>query len=60
MAGVGPTDLFSFERDLGTGVFFGRSDFNGDGELDVRDLSKFLVLMGRGESAQGCGSGYCP
>jgi hypothetical protein len=58
--GMGATDLFSFNRDLGTGMFFGRSDFNGDGQLDVRDLSKFLVLMGSGNSAAGSSAGYCP
>ncbi len=60
MPGMGATDLFSFVRDLGSGMFFGRSDFDGSGALDVRDLSKFLVVMGTGQSSLGSASGYCP
>ena len=37
--GMEVTDLTAFLVDLGTGMFFGRSDYFQDGLIDVRDFS---------------------
>lgn len=56
--GMEVTDLSAFLKDLGTGFYFGRSDFNQGGSLEVVDLSVFLSKLGTGFSANG--STYCP
>lgn len=58
--GMGITDLYSFLRDLGSGSYFGRSDYDWNQRLDVADLSVFLHCMGMGGSAAGSSAGYCP
>ncbi len=59
MPGVDVTDVTAFLKDLGSGTYFGRSDFSGNGSLDLVDFSLLLAKLGAGTSAQGCG-GYCP
>jgi hypothetical protein len=59
-AGMEVTDLSAFLKDLGTGFYFGRSDFNQGGTLEVVDLSVFLGKLGTGFSANGCSVTYCP
>jgi hypothetical protein len=58
--GMEVTDLSAFLKDLGTGFYFGRSDFNQGGSLEVVDLSVFLSKLGTGFSANGCSTTYCP
>lgn len=59
--GVEVTDLSAFLKDLGTGTYFGRSDFNQLGTVDVVDLAVWLGVFGAGSSASGCFSTtYCP
>jgi hypothetical protein len=58
--GMEVTDLSAFLKDLGTGFYFGRSDFNQGGSLEVVDLSVFLSRLGTGFSANGCSTTYCP
>jgi hypothetical protein len=59
--GVEVTDLSAFLRDLGTGTYFGRSDFNQLGTVDVVDLAVFLGVFGAGGSSSGCFTvTYCP
>lgn len=63
--GVDVTDLSAFLADLGTGFYFGRSDFSGPlnvdaGVLSVVDLSVYLNIIGAGGSVQGCTTTYCP
>lgn len=57
--GLEVTDLTAMMRDMGTGWYFGRSDYNGDGVIDVVDLSLILSALGRGTSAEGVPP-YCP
>lgn len=58
--GMEVTDLSAFLRDLGTGFYFGRSDYNQGNSLEVIDLSVFLTKMGTGYSSEGCTATYCP
>ncbi|MBI5709677.1 MAG: hypothetical protein HZC42_05130 [Candidatus Eisenbacteria bacterium] len=58
--GVEVTDLSAWLKDLGTGFYFGRSDFNHLGSVDIVDLSVWLGRLGTGQSASGCLSNiYC-
>jgi hypothetical protein len=57
--GMGVTDISAFLADLGTGTYFGRSDYFSDGVIDVRDLSIMLTRFGTGQSAAGCSAAYC-
>ncbi|HET7226781.1 MAG TPA: hypothetical protein VFK69_13820 [Candidatus Eisenbacteria bacterium] len=59
MPGMEVTDLGAMLKDLGSGAYFGRSDFDGDGTLGVADLSRMLTVMGTGASSQG-DAPYCP
>lgn len=59
MPGMEVTDMAATLKDLGSGMYFGRSDFDGNGTLDVADLSRMLTVMGTGASAQG-NTPYCP
>lgn len=59
--GVEVTDLSVFLVDYGIGTYWGRSDFSGDGQITVLDLSVFLAFMGTGHSSEGCGiANLCP
>jgi len=58
--GMEVTDLSAFLKDLGTGMYFGRSDYNQGGALEVIDLSVFLSRFGTGFSSEGCTTTYCP
>ncbi|MBI5710355.1 MAG: hypothetical protein HZC42_08650 [Candidatus Eisenbacteria bacterium] len=59
--GVEVTDMVSFLADLAGGAYLGRSDFDGDGIVDVRDLSTLLRMLGTGASSESCrSSGLCP
>ncbi len=63
--GMEVTDLSKFLVDLGTGFYFGRSDYSAldgvdQGVISVIDLSKFLVRLGTGQSANGCSVALCP
>ena len=57
--GVEVTDLSAWLKDLGTGFYFGRSDFDQLGTVDVVDLSRWLNFLGTGFSASGCSTTYC-
>jgi hypothetical protein len=57
--GLDVTDMSAWLRDLGTGAYFGRSDFNHDGYLGVQDFSNWLGIFGRGASSVGCDT-FCP
>lgn len=59
MPGMEVTDMSAMLKDLGSGTYFGRSDFDGDGTLGVADLSRMLTVMGTGASSQG-NAPYCP
>lgn len=59
--GVEISDLNAFLKDLGTGIYFGRSDFNQGGTVDIGDLAVWLGVFGSGTSGSGCFSTtYCP
>jgi hypothetical protein len=63
--GMEVTDLTAFLRDLGSGLYFGRSDYSAlfaqdQGVISVVDLSKMLVRLGTGYSAEGCTTTLCP
>jgi hypothetical protein len=65
VVGMEVTDLSKFLIDLGTGFYFGRSDYSAldgvdQGVISVIDLSKFLVRLGTGQSANGCSVAICP
>ncbi len=63
-AGVEVTDLVAWLRDLGSGVYYGRSDYSGNGVVDIADLSILMKALGDGASSQGCSTlappGFCP
>ncbi len=52
--GVEVTDMVALLKDLGAGTYYGRSDYSGNGVLDVVDLSLWLAAFGTGASANGC------
>lgn len=52
--GLGVNDIGLFLRDLGGGLYFGRSDYDRDGTVDVGDFSILLWALGRGASVVGC------
>ncbi len=53
-SGVEITDMTAWLRDLGSGTFFGRSDYSGNGSLDVVDLAILIRGLGTGASSSGC------
>ena len=58
--GVEVTDLSAWLKDLGTGFYLGRSDFNHNAAVDIVDLSVWLGRLGTGQSSSGCFSAtYC-
>lgn len=59
--GVEVTDLSAWLKDLGTGNYFGRSDYSHSGAVDIVDFSILLNVLGAGTSGNGCfGATYCP
>ena len=59
--GVDVSDLRSLLADWGSGIYYGRSDFNHDGPpLSSLDLRAWLVRWGTGTSNDGCATTYCP
>jgi hypothetical protein len=58
--GVEITDLTALLRDFGTGIYYGRSDFDHDGQVTVADLSRWLGIFGGGMSSEGCAASACP
>ena len=58
--GVEITDLAALLRDFGTGIYYGRSDFDHDGAVTITDLSAWLRIFGTGSSSEGCAASYCP
>lgn len=60
MGGIGVTDLRAVLRDIGSGLYFARSDFDGNGTLNVADLALFIHRMGSGSSVSNCVASFCP
>lgn len=63
--GVEITDLTAWLQDFGAYqasliTYKGRSDFSHANAIDIVDLTKWLILFGLGNSANGCGGSYCP
>ncbi len=52
--GVEITDLTAWLKDLGSGNYYGRSDYNRNGVLDVVDFVVLLRALGAGSSSAGC------
>ena len=51
--GVEILDLVAWLRDFGTGVYFGRSDFDQNGAITVLDIAHWLRVYGDGNSRLG-------
>lgn len=60
--GVEVTDLSAWLKDLGAGLYKGRSDYNHDAGVGIQDLSVWLGVLGSGQSSSGCyaPATYCP
>ena len=59
--GVETTDFVSLLKDWGSGVYYGRSDFNHAGPpLSPLAFSPWLTRWGAGSSTNGCTSTFCP
>ena len=62
--GLDVLDVARFFGDLGTGTYFGRSDHNQGGTVDVVDFAILLMYLGTGRSTVGMqdlsGEGVCP
>ncbi len=59
--GVEVTDITAWLKDLGSGVYVGRSDYSGNGSVDVTDLTLLMNALGSGNSSNGCFSApFCP
>ena len=60
--GVSLADFVPLLRDWGTGIYFGRSDFNLSGPpmLTAADFVSWLRTWGDGSSRDGCIPAYCP
>ncbi len=53
-SGVDVTDLAAWLRDLGSGTYYGRSDYTGNNSLDVVDFAILIRALGTGASSYGC------
>jgi len=58
--GMEVTDLTAWLKDFGTGIYFGRSDYDMSGGVGVGDLSAWLNFFGAAGSVSGCATSYCP
>ena len=60
--GVTASDFVSLLKDWGSGVYYGRSDFNLSGPpiITAADFVPWLKCWGDGSSSSGCTSAYCP
>ena len=60
-AGVEVTDFRSLQKDWGSGIYYGRSDFTNTGPpLDPLDFRPWLRCWGDGTSISGCTTSFCP
>jgi hypothetical protein len=57
--GAGANDFGLWLGDFGTGLLYGRGDWDGSGVLGANDLSVWLEAFGRGNSAESA-SPFCP
>jgi len=57
--GLGASDLSAWFTDFGTGMNYGRCDYDCNGYLGAGDLSFWLTAFGSGTMAQSCASS-CP
>jgi hypothetical protein len=57
--GVGANDLSVWLADFGTGIPYGRDDYDHDGRIGANDLSVWLNAFGSGASGNSCTSS-CP
>ena len=58
-SGMGANDLSAWLTDFGSGLPFGRSDYDCSNTLGANDLSLWLTAFGSGTMAQSCASS-CP
>ncbi len=57
--GVDITDVVACLRDFGSGVYYGRSDYDRDGTITIVDVVRLLRVVGEGSSILGP-SELCP